>query len=533
MFARRQFRFFAALVIIQLLLLIILATRSDMFPPSPPPLPAPFAHADQLFGEGRYFAAWQEYRQLAEQEALPRAERLLRMGMILTVRGAYGEAARKLHAALGAGLPTESANLALLYLGQCSWAQGLADEAERAWARLHRPSPLEGVGLVLRAEWALQQGRAEIASATYTAALERTLPADWMPTVIYRVALLQATHDPDTARASLQMLASWQQTCGASQGCFPPSVSTVAVSEPLPLIRPLIPRVPQDISPLLTILSTPAPEYYQRLGQYFLAQGWHRLALEQFEQIDEHSPDDLRVLASAYAGYTRWYLGEKSAGIQAVRDLARIAPENPHLHILLVLMLSRGDESDDQVSDGVLGELDALVSQHPTWPETFLVHAHRALRQHDYATAMRAFHQALALVVEPPERRGRYALLVARFHLTTTYGLCEYGLPAAEQASQLLRNHVQAWNTLAAVRYHCRSFVEAAVAARIARAWGGGAEASYYLGAALLELAQRDEAKEMLIEAADAAPASPWRARAERKLASLMPLEQAGGLGAN
>jgi Flp pilus assembly protein TadD len=47
------------------------------------------------------------------------------------------------------------------------------------------------------------------------------------------------------------------------------------------------------------------------------------------------------------------------------------------------------------------------------------------------------------------------------------------------------------------------------------------AEAAYYLGRALAALGDAVGARQALVQAADAAPASVWRERAERQLALL------------
>jgi Flp pilus assembly protein TadD len=96
--------------------------------------------------------------------------------------------------------------------------------------------------------------------------------------------------------------------------------------------------------------------------------------------------------------------------------------------------------------------------------------------------------------------------------------VCESGLPAAEYAALRLLEDSDVWTTLAAARYHCHDFGGAVGAAQKARALGAGAEASYYLGVALLEQGNDKEARQALNRAADLEPTSVWREYAEQKL---------------
>lgn len=112
-------------------------------------------------------------------------------------------------------------------------------------------------------------------------------------------------------------------------------------------------------------------------------------------------------------------------------------------------------------------------------------------------------------------------MLAAQFHLATTYELCERGLPLAEQAASASADDPVALTTLAAHRYHCGELAGAVAAARAAQAAGSGPAAAYYLGAALAALGDSANARVALIQAADLAPASDWRRRAELVLVTL------------
>lgn len=94
-------------------------------------------------------------------------------------------------------------------------------------------------------------------------------------------------------------------------------------------------------------------------------------------------------------------------------------------------------------------------------------------------------------------------------------------MPFAETAAAAAPEDPQALTLLAAHRYHCGQFAGAAEAARAARRTGGGPDAFYYLGAALAALGDAEQARSALIRAADLAPASDWRRRAELALGML------------
>ena len=111
---------------------------------------------------------------------------------------------------------------------------------------------------------------------------------------------------------------------------------------------------------------------------------------------------------------------------------------------------------------------------------------------------------------------------MARFHLDTALHVCDIGIVAAEESTKLLPDDPRAWVVLAAARLGCGEITGArdAAAQALARA-PADAEASYYMGRALAILGDRAEARRALIQAADLAPASPWRVRAETQLATL------------
>jgi tetratricopeptide (TPR) repeat protein len=161
--------------------------------------------------------------------------------------------------------------------------------------------------------------------------------------------------------------------------------------------------------------------------------------------------------------------------------------------------------------------LEALI---PGRAETYLAWALWHTAQSEYPLASMAYLQALT--VAPDRERGHYALIAARFHLATTYDMCTVGLFAAQEATRRLPDNAEAWTTLAASNYQCGHFTPAVNAARRALALEPQrADATFYRGAALARLGKAAEARITLTHAADLAPASVWRERAEILLVQL------------
>ncbi|HEU5087930.1 MAG TPA: tetratricopeptide repeat protein, partial [Roseiflexaceae bacterium] len=100
--------------------------------------------------------------------------------------------------------------------------------------------------------------------------------------------------------------------------------------------------------------------------------------------------------------------------------------------------------------------------------------------------------------------------------------LCEQGLPVAEEAVRLQSGDANAWLTLTQIRSACGDRPGAVAAAQQALALApSDAEAWYRYGQALAATGSLPTARAAYIRAADAEPASPWRARAEEALATL------------
>jgi len=466
--------------------------------------------ADNLFKAGRYYEAHQRYQQLTQ--AYPdTADLLLRLGMSYTLRGEYSQAEGKLRRALWLGMPAEPTHLDLLYLSYLLRERELGEEATHTWARTGGESPLDGVAYVLQGESALRQGNYHAAEAAYRDATRETLPADWLPTVAYRLALLRAAHSAETA---LQDLTAFQTTYAAwnkTDDTFPqePFTATTAAD---PFLTPLLPDIRQPAAQLLAILQTSDPERQQLLGQFYLQHAWYGLAEEQFANIPADSPQGLN--AQAYTAYTRWKAGDKQAALTQLQQLAEEHPEEPRAGLLLTLTyLAEGKTEQAQA------QIDQLAQRHPQMPDVALSRANWYTAQSDYASASTAYQDALKNA--PNSRRGSIALLAARFYFERGYNVCSAGLPAAEYAAPRLPDDPQAWTTLAALRYQCDEFQGAIQAANRALEHGATAEATYHMGAALLETQQYRAARDTLIRAADRQPASIWRERAEEKLALL------------
>jgi tetratricopeptide (TPR) repeat protein len=350
---------------------------------------------------------------------------------------------------------------------------------------------------VVQANWALRQGDYHAARVGYSTAITMPLPADWHAFSLYRLALLEAASNPDSALALLATRA-------------PTSVP------PDPFLSPLLPTTfVSDSGRLYAVLQASAAERTQLLGQLYMDLGYYKLAEEQFARIPSDSPYALP--SAAYAAYARWHSGEAQAAAAHLEQLTASYPGELRVHVLQALTA---------ISSGALtstATLTSTVGMLPTWhADTHLARALWYVSQSDYVNASLSYQRAVNLA--PAHMRGHYALLAARFHLRTTYELCSEGPPVAQQAIQRLPGSAEAWVTLGAIRYQCSDFAGAAIATRRALELDPQrADAFFYRGAALVWLNRLHEARITLIRAADLAPASIWRERAELLLADLPP----------
>jgi Flp pilus assembly protein TadD len=219
--------------------------------------------------------------------------------------------------------------------------------------------------------------------------------------------------------------------------------------------------------------------------------------------------------AAAYAAYTRWSAGDRTEGLLRLRKLVADHPDQPRARALLALLYLFA--RDDSSAEAQLAAIRALA---PRAPDTHLAWAQWYAAQHEYVQAADEYRRALGDAL--PDQRGIYALALARFHLETSLRLCEDGLPAAEEAARALPEDRRVWTTLAAARFGCGDAAGARAAATQALERSPtSAEAAYYLGRALAMLGDRPAARLALVNAADLAPASPWRERAEAQMTTL------------
>jgi Flp pilus assembly protein TadD len=450
--------------------------------------------ADVIFGQRHYHEALGRYAPLSP--ALPAAQ--LRLGVVRALRGERPAAERALRGAMQRGLRPAEYQLALIYLGRVLAEDGRAALAAQTWrladdCRSPQACAYRAPARLLGGEEALRRGDYGAAEAAYRAALAEPMPPGWAELARYRLALLRAPLSPAQALAELRA---------------PPE----PVAPPEPLLAPALPAAAAGADQLAGVLAEPAERRPQQLGQLYLGLGLHGLAEDQFARVDPRGPD--ASAAAAYAAYTRYRAGDPAGGLARLEELVARHPDEPRARTLLALAYISAD-----AADAAAAEIETVARLTPSDPDIQLAWASWYAARRDYAEAALAYDRAVG---QAPEReRGRYALLGARFHLVTSYDQCEAGLPMAEFAGATLAAEPGALTTLAALRYHCGRFAEAASAAREAQARGAGPDAAYYLGAALAALGQPGDARIALIHAADLAPASIWRERAELALAAI------------
>lgn len=463
--------------------------------------PSELQRADQLFADGHYRAAFDAYSALAWQREQPGADVLLRLGIVYTLRGEFSPAERVLWLAVSEAPPPAVDELATLYLGHVLASRGQSDTAREVWQRPGtcatppEQCPYAGPLRVVQAEWALQQQHSAEAEQGYRDALGLSLPADWHALARYRLALLQAASDPAAALAVIEA----------------PPPPDIAPAEPL--LRPLLPPDTTRASTrLVAILRSNPIDRPQLLGQMYLELGLYQLATEQFDSIAAQQPH--APAAAVHKAYARWLMGEDQASIREMEQLAARYPQSPTMQTMLAFTYIA-----QATPDTTLPITSTLRKLPIDRAETHLARAMWNIVQSEYIIASEDYRRALALA--PPEERGAYALLIARFHLNTAYEICTEGLDAAHIAARELPDDPEAWAVLAGSLYQCHAFNEAADAARHALDHAARADAAFYLGAALAHLGEWEDARAMLTRAADLAPASIWRRRAELLLAEI------------
>ncbi|KAB8140140.1 tetratricopeptide repeat protein [Chloroflexia bacterium SDU3-3] len=448
---------------------------------------------DAMFGAGRYYAAWQIYRSLASQH--PSAQSMARLGMIQAVRGEHAAASRSFGSALRMGVAGRDYTLVRLYQGSSALAQGYYDDAIRSWRLIDDHADMAPYARVLEAEALLRGRNYAAAEQAFDGLRQARLPQEWRWAVQLRLATLRASDSAGEASALL----------GGIGGIAP------ALPDPL-MVAPLLPKPSPAPDLLAAAIQGQPDERAMQLGQAYLSAGMAELALAQFDAVPSDSP--LAVRAQSYAAYTRLRTGDAAGGIGALNALVRSHPNDTQLRAMLALAsLETGDTKHAEVQVKVLRQIA------PNSPNTYLAWAQWYAAQSEYIEASSSYQKALAAA--PPDQRGTYLTETVRFHLTTTVRICENGRPAAQEAA-LLVDSSAAWAALAQAQIACGNFAEAERAASTAQQRDPrSAEASFYLGKALALRGQRGPAREALVAAADLAPDSDWRAKAEAQLSIL------------
>lgn len=491
----RYMRLRPLLTLAQLVLAVILLTQAARLTFQPNPRDD-LRRGDALLVSGRYYDALQTFEQLAAQREWGEAS--LRVGIVREVRGEHVLAVRALYTALGQGVQGNWRDLTALYLGHALLAAGDEMRSTRVWAQVPVDSPYLPLVQVLRGEHALLTGDYTQAVAHYRAALTPELPTDWWALATYRLALLRGASEGPAALAELA------PSLRAGDG---PKAIVGAQ-----LLTPLLPPVVPADGQLAKILRSAPDERAQLLGQLYLELGLPSLARAQFDLVPPTSP--LALAAATYSAYTRIRSGDRAGGLNQLQTIVQNHPEDPRARALLALAFMADDKLDQAQKQ--IAVLEAAPGQQV---QAQLARASWRSAQRDYIGAADAYRQLLA--TSSPAERGHYALLVAQFHLDSGFDLCQGGLDAADLAARELPVDADVQTVLAGSRLYCNDPGGAVIAARAALALAPRADAAYYLGAALARAGRTAEARDALVQAADLAPASSWRKRAEQVIAGL------------
>lgn len=470
--------------------------------------PGPLQPIDDLIAAGHYHNALTAYQELIYDPYQPidlidlqDPALQLRLGILHTVRGEWSQAERNLWpAVVSSSLDAAQRETAIIYLGYVLANREQPEQALKAWQRsspCEQPPeqcPLAGLRELITAEWQLTWGNHAAAARDYQVALDHALPLDWYRLARYRLALLQA---PDDSQQAATLLTQ-------------PLPTDLPAAEPL--LQPLLPVVSDEVSGVLIAILQAEPERIPPLlGQFYLDQGYHDLALAQFRQIPDNHPFSLNV--DTHTAYLTWLTGDLDATAARFRQLATdysVRESLPAMVALAHITSEMHHSSTTPISQ-------TLESLAITQPETHLAWAAWYTLQGDYEEVRRAYQLALALA--DPDDRGTYALLIAQFHLRSTYTMCTDGLETAQIATAELPASADAWTVRAGLHYQCRQFAAAIDTAERALRLEQRADASFYHGAALAYQGDFVGARSLLIQAADLAPASIWRQRAELLLA--------------
>lgn len=447
--------------------------------------------ADRALKTGQSYQALQSY--LALQSQQPQASEVsLRIGIVRFQRGEYAQAISQFYNTLSAQHDDEQRNLTLLYLGQAYSRQGHLSQAEHFWRQIKPSSEYARLARLLAAEQAFQQGDYDTAMQAFQAEQSPELAPAWWRFAQFRLALLSSASQPASA---LELLLA--------------QPAQAAASDDEPWTQALVPDVSASFAQLLAILRNQGEEQIQQLGQFLLQEGLPQLALSQFERIPRSSP--LALTAQIYRAYAYLQAGQSDEMLSLLQQLQRDYPNDSRIDLMLINQLIAQQDFEQAQS-----QLQALESRIGPTEQVRLAWANLTLAQRDYLNAALIYRQLLSEA--PPERRGEYALLVARFHYDKHYEICSGGLDAIDIAAIDLPDSPDVQSLLAGIRLACNDPLGAEVAARNALAVSQRADASYYLALALIEQKRVSEAQELLIELINTMPNSNWRERAEEAL---------------
>jgi lipopolysaccharide biosynthesis regulator YciM len=447
--------------------------------------------ADRAREAGQSYQALQSY--LSLQSHKPQAGEVgLRIGIVRFQRGEYALAISQFYSALSAQLSDNERDLVLLYLGQSYSRQGHFSQAEHFWQQIKPDSDYLPLASLLAAEQAFQQGDYPKAMDSFQAGQNPKLALQWWQFAQVRVALLTSIDNPERA---LELLVAQPELQNR------PSDSDWT--------RPLLPDTGQAFGQLLAILRTQGEEQIQQLGQFLLQEGLPQLALRQFERIPSASP--LGQTAQIYRAYAYLQSGQHAEMQALLQQLRAEYPEDSRIEILQINQLIAQQELSQAQS-----QLEALEAKIGPSDQVRLARANIKLAERDYLNAALIYRELLMQAAE--NKRGEYALLVAKFHYEKQYEVCTAGLDAIDLAASDLPDNRDVQSLLAGIRLACNDPLGAEIAARDALASGQRPDASYYLAMALLEQKRFSEAEELLIELINLVPNSNWRQRAEEAL---------------
>lgn len=417
--------------------------------------------ADAAFVGGRYAAAAELYRRyLAAEPADPRPEAGL--AMVATLRGDLPEARERFGRAIVAGLRGEQLDAARLYQARIEQLAGRPELAAQYRRLVDRGGALGPIRLALDGEAALLAAQPADAAAQYRAAAP-DLPQRWRELALQRLRLLDAQPPP----AAL----------------VPPERGAQLLLEAL---RPRFAPIAAD-----DLGADPLAR-----GMRWLAAGFPRLAADTLAQAPPSRERELGL------GYSAWLLGDLATAQSIFAALAAAEPQDVRLAALARLTA-----------------LDGAPPPDATDAPGLLVRAAYQTLQRNYPEAAQLYDRALAAA--PPPERGHYALAAARFRLDAGIEVCGQGLRAAEEAGAGPPDRA-ALVTLAAVQLACGKPAAGEASARAALAAASAdPEGLYLLGRALVAQGRRDDAAAAFRAAADSAPASQWRRRAEEQLAAI------------